>query len=194
MTNENPEIEPMTRTQVLIAMGVTAVILLIVAKVWLHFDSVPQLPLFWKPEFLLLGVGVGLSVTGLSVIVYKIWPAYRESADLYLRLVLKPLFFVDFIWLGLLPGLSEELLFRGVLLPAFGLNVLGLIVSSVCFGVLHFSGMERWPYVVWATAVGLVLGYTALETGSLLVPIVAHITINVVSSLTWKLGEEAKTG
>jgi len=37
---DNPEFEPLTRTQVLIAMGVTAVILLFIAKIWLHLGSV----------------------------------------------------------------------------------------------------------------------------------------------------------
>ena len=60
----SPEIEPMTRTQVLIAMGVTAIVLLIVAKVWLHFDPVSQLPIHWQPQLLLWGAGIGLGITG----------------------------------------------------------------------------------------------------------------------------------
>ena len=44
---------------------------------------------------------------------------------------------------------------------------------TVPIGILHLSGSEQWPYVVWATAVGLLLGYSALLTGNLLVPIVA---------------------
>ena len=93
----------------------------------------------------------------------------------------------DIIWVGLLPGLSEELLFRGVMLPALGFNVTGVIISSVCFGVLHLSGSEQWPYVVWATAVGLLFGFSALLTGNLLVPLVAHVLTNLVSSYSWKL-------
>ena len=185
----SPEIEPMTRTQVLIAMGVTAIVLLIVAKVWLFFDPVSQLPIHWQPQLLLWGAGIGLGITGASSVIYRLWPAYRQSADVYLALVLKPLILMDLIWLGLLPGLSEELLFRGVMLPALGLNYTGLILSSLCFGVLHMSGWEQWPYVVWVTGVGLILGYGALETGNLLVPIVAHMVTNVLSSLLWKLGD-----
>ena len=60
-----------------------------------------------------------------SSIIYRLWPAYRQSADVYLALVLKPLILMDLIWLGLLPGLSEELLFRGVMLPALGLKLYG---------------------------------------------------------------------
>ncbi|NES95768.1 MAG: CPBP family intramembrane metalloprotease [Desertifilum sp. SIO1I2] len=189
MSNDKPDIEPLSRMQVLIAMGVTAVLLLIVAKVWLRFDSVAILPVQWSLQELLLGAGIGLGITAASSVVYRLWPAYQRSADFYLTLVLKPLVFPDLIWLGLLPGLSEELLFRGVMLPAIGLNITGLILSSICFGVLHLSGNNQWSYVIWATAVGLVFGYSALATGNLLVPIIAHILTNFISSLIWKLKE-----
>ena len=94
---------------------------------------------------------------------------------------------MDLLWMGLLPGLSEELLFRGVMLPAIGLNWTGVIFSSLCFGVLHLSGLQQWPYVVWATVVGLAFGGSALMTGNLLVPVVAHIITNLLSSLIWKV-------
>ncbi len=184
---DQPEFEPLTRTQVLIAMGVTAVVLLFAAKLWLHFGSVTLLPLRGTPEALLLGLGIAAGITAASSLVYRLWPAYRQSADYYLQLVLKPLVLPDIIWLGLLPGMSEELLFRGVMLPAIGLNATGLIASSLLFGVLHLSGPQQWPYVVWATAIGLLLGFSALATGNLLVPIVAHIVTNLLSSYLWKL-------
>jgi hypothetical protein len=100
--------------------------------------------------------------------------------------VIKPLIWADIIWLGLLPGLSEELLFRGVMLPALGLNLTAVIISSLLFGILHLSGANQWPYVVWATIIGFALGYCALVTGNLLVPIIAHIITNLVSSCLWK--------
>jgi hypothetical protein len=184
---DQPELEPLTRTQVLIAMGVTALVLLFVAKLWLHLGSVTLLPLHGTAEALLLGLGIALGITALSSLVYRLWPAYRQSADYYLQMVLKPLVLPDLIWLGLLPGMSEELLFRGVMLPAVGLNTTGVVASSLLFGILHLSGPQQWPYVVWATAVGLLLGFSALATGNLLVPIVAHIVTNLLSSYLWKL-------
>lgn len=169
-------------------MGVTAVVLLICARLWLFFDpSFLMLPLQWSSTSVALGVGVGLGITAASSMMYQIWTGYRHSADYYLELVIKPLAFPDLIWLGLLPGMSEELLFRGVMLPALGLTWFGLALSSICFGVLHFSGSQQWSYVVWATVIGAVLGLSALLTGNLLVPIVAHITTNLISSCFWKL-------
>ena len=183
----NSELPSLSRRQILVAMAVTAVVLLIIAKLWIRFYQISMLPVSLAIDNLLLGVALGIGISISSGLVYRLWAKYRESADVYLELVLKPLTFLDLIWLGLLPGMSEELLFRGVMLPAFGLNIIGLSISSVCFGVLHLSGKNQWPYVVWATIVGFALGFSALATGNLLVPIVAHIITNLISGSLWKL-------
>jgi membrane protease YdiL (CAAX protease family) len=182
----NPDLDPLTRTQVLMIMAVTAIILLVIAKVWQYFGSIAI------PAIRLTGndLGFGLAMAGvistMSGILYRAWPTYRQSADTYLKLVIEPLVWPDLIWIGLLPGLSEELLFRGVILPAVGLNIPGLIVSSCVFGILHFSGSQQWPYVLWATIVGFAFGYTVLLTGNLLIPIIAHIVTNLIASCLWK--------
>lgn len=186
---QEPEIPYLTRIQVLGAMGATAIILLIVAKLSLYFGNFSLFSLDLNQRELLLGVGLGFAITALSGVTYRVWTPYRRSADYYLEMVLKPLALPDLIWLGLLPGLSEELLFRGVMLPALGSDITAVIVSSLCFGILHFSGSQQWPYVIWATIVGMIFAYSALLTGNLLVPIVAHIITNWISSYFWKMSQ-----
>lgn len=188
---DHPEVEPLSRTQVLIAMGVTAVVLLVAAKLWVQFGTVILLPLKWSPIAISQGLGLGLVITVASAVVYRVWGAYRQSADYYLTLVLKPLVLPDLIWLGLLPALSEELLFRGVMLPAFGLTFEAVIISSLCFGILHLSSPKQWSYVAWATVVGVLLGYSALVTHNLVVPVVAHMATNLISSSIWKWRDRA---
>ncbi|PZO61235.1 MAG: CPBP family intramembrane metalloprotease [Phormidesmis priestleyi] len=167
-------------------MAVTAVFLLVVARIWLLIEPA-RLPIAiaWKDAG--IGLAIGLAIVALSGLIYWVWPAYRRSADFYLAFVLKPLVLWDIIWLGLLPGMSEELLFRGVMLPSIGLNATGLIVSSLCFGVLHMSSPQQWPYAVWAGCVGLILGGSFLVTGNLLVPIVGHVAANAFSGLFWQI-------
>jgi uncharacterized protein len=186
--SQNPDIEPLSRTQILIAMAVTATILFGIAKLWLFLGEIQLRPLAFTIFDVLFGIALGLGLTGLSAIVYAVWADYRTSADFYLEMVLKPLELPDVLWVGILPGLSEELLFRGVMLPAIGLDPIGMLLSSLCFGVLHMTNIQQWPYAVWATAIGILLAFTTVETGNLLIPIVAHITTNLVSGLTWKLG------
>lgn len=173
----------------LVAMGVTAVILLVISKIWIQFGATTLLPVRWFANSVFLGVGIGLGITVASSLVYAAWPAYRRSADYYLEMVLRPLVWPDLIWLGLLPGLSEELLFRGVMLPAFGFDGPAILFSSLCFGVLHLSSLKQWPYVVWASLIGVVFGASAVMTNNLLVPITAHVVTNFVSSVLWKWDE-----
>lgn len=79
--------------------------------------------------------------------------------------------------LGLASGVAEELFFRGLLTP-----VLGLFASSIAFGALHqLRGRTGWIWAAWAGVMGLLFGSLFLATGSLLGPIVAHVTINVIN-------------
>lgn len=183
----NSSMEPLTRTQVLVAIAVTALVLFVIARLWLLLTSVEQ----WPSKFGLYPVGIGLllglGITLISGLLYRMWPKYRQSAEVYLDYILTPLVLPDVLWLGLLPGISEELLFRGIMLPALGANLIALAVSSLCFGLLHMSDLRQWPYMLWATCVGGLLGYSALLSHNLLVPVVAHVFTNMVSSLVWKL-------
>lgn len=143
--NQRPELESLTRTQVLIAMGVTAVLLLFAARIWQHFDPLATLPLIWNSQHLFWGSGLALGITALSAVIYQLWPQYRHAATLYLQLVVKPLTWSDILWLGLLPGLSEELLFRGVMLPALGLNMTGVIYLASVLGCCISMACSNGP-------------------------------------------------
>ena len=71
--------------------------------------------------------------------------------------------------IGVMAGVGEEWLFRGVLLPAVGLGL-----SSIVFGVAHIGGRSMIAFGVWASGMGFVLGGLALLTGGLTAPVVAH--------------------
>ncbi|MBV5260186.1 CPBP family intramembrane metalloprotease [Synechococcus moorigangaii CMS01] len=168
-------------------MGITALLLFIVGNLWRLIGNVELLAWEFSGLALIQGVAIALGIIGASSVLYAVWAEYRKSVDTYLEFVLKPLAVPDAIWLGLLPGLSEEFLFRGIMLPGLGLGWGALLVSSLIFGVLHISGTQQWSYAVWATIIGFVLGYSAIATGNLLVPVIAHVVTNFTSSLIWKL-------
>lgn len=82
----------------------------------------------------------------------------------------------DLFILAAIAGISEEILFRGVLQPwlesAWGITA-GLIASNVIFGLVH---AVTPLYAVLATVVGIYLGL-ALDIGgdrNLLIPIIIH--------------------
>ncbi len=183
----------MSRSQILVAMAITAVVLLAIAKAWMYFFAVPIVPLHPSLWNLAIGLGLGAGIAGLSSLIYEIWPNYREAANSYLEMVLTPLYMVDLIWLGLLPGMSEELLFRGVAIPGLGMNMLAVVITSLIFGALHMVSLKHWPYTVWAMIVGLFLGLVTLATNSLLPAIVAHVFTNSLSGLLWKFKQSRVT-
>lgn len=80
------------------------------------------------------------------------------------------------IAIGAAAGLGEEWLFRGVLQPH-----VGLIASSVLFGVAHVGGWRMLPFGVWATAMGLIMGGLAIFTGGLIAPVVAHAVYDMLA-------------
>ena len=78
--------------------------------------------------------------------------------------------------IGVLPGVCEELFFRGMMMSAWerrGTRA-ALMVSSVLFAILHGSVMG-FPVQLM---MGFVLGYLALASGSLYVSMTYHTVYN----------------
>jgi membrane protease YdiL (CAAX protease family) len=120
-------------------------------------------------------VGAGLLLV-LSYFFEDWFPSFRELKAFVMRF-LGPVSAPTAIYLALLTGVGEELLFRGTLQP-----FAGLVVTSVLFGLLHMGKdglVSAWS--VWALVAGLLLGWMFDETGSLWPPIIAHFVVNAVS-------------
>ena len=75
--------------------------------------------------------------------------------------------------------LSEESLFRGLMVPR-----LGIVVSALVFAALHASyGSTFGIEVVAALIFGLVAGYVFRKTESLYPSLVAHVLVNTLTIL-----------
>jgi membrane protease YdiL (CAAX protease family) len=83
---------------------------------------------------------------------------------------------------GLLPGICEELLFRGVLVRSFATRwswPRAMVLSSLAFALYHHS-----PYQLVAPFLdGLILGYLTLRSGSIVPAMIAHALHNTMISL-----------
>jgi uncharacterized protein len=75
----------------------------------------------------------------------------------------------------------EEGLFRGVIQTEFG-----LIIASLLFGFIHIRYIKKPLMLIVALGIGFYLGWLYLLTNSLLVPIAAHYTIDVVLGFVLK--------
>jgi membrane protease YdiL (CAAX protease family) len=82
--------------------------------------------------------------------------------------------------IAILPGLCEELVVRGVLLPSL-VRPLGP-TRAVVASALLFAAMHADPYrFLFTLTVGLVLGLLRLRTGSLWPTVFAHVTLNALT-------------
>jgi len=86
--------------------------------------------------------------------------------------------FFNFIMIALIPGIGEELLFRGVLVRFFkkwfGSVHAAVIISSILFSALHMQFYVFFPRL----ALGLILGYIFFWSSSLWIPMIIHFLNN----------------
>ena len=94
---------------------------------------------------------------------------------------------------AILAPLLEEVLFRGaiqgLLMRLFGHPWPAIIVAALIFGVYHMNPVQ----IVYATLLGIILGWIYYRTGSLLSVIVGHVLNNslaVVTTLLYSTSEE----
>lgn len=82
--------------------------------------------------------------------------------------------------------LGEELFFRGALLPQLR-NVMSdnwaIFTTAFCFALVHFYVIQFIPVFIS----GLLLGLLFVAKGSLIRPLVAHATVNIISLLIYTL-------
>ena len=91
---------------------------------------------------------------------------------------------------ALLPGLCEELAFRGFILSGFSRN--GRTGVAVVFSALLFGVMHMIPQQVFnAFLLGLVLGLLALRSGSLLPGVLFHFVNNALGVLSERIPEKS---
>lgn len=124
----------------------------------------------------IIGLLVGLVFVQLTRVATK---HFQWARDLHgsFRDLLGPLTSREIVILALASSIGEELLFRGALMPWFG-----VWAQAIIFAMLHVGPGRR--FLVWtASAFVLGLGFGALAkwTGNLGGPIAAHFVINFLN-------------
>ncbi|KAB2084344.1 hypothetical protein ES319_A05G328100v1 [Gossypium barbadense] len=177
-----------------ITSGLIAALGLIIRQVS-HVGSMEGLPILdcstevsfgfelWHLELI---TGLVLIISSCRYILLKTWRYFAESSDTANKQILSSLQPYDYLVVAFLPGMSEELLFRGALLPVLGFDWKSVIVVSTLFGVLHLGNGRKYSFAVWATFVGIVYGYATIMSSSVIVPMASHALNNLVGGLLWR--------
>jgi sodium transport system permease protein len=140
----------------------------------------------------LLAVTLHPVASGLAMVIQNLYPISEQTLQ-----QLKPLQAMlgeaTSLWqilalLALLPAICEELAFRGFILSGLGRmqdRVLAIVVSSLFFAIAHPVLQQS----LTAFALGLVIAYIALKTGSILPCMLFHCVHNglQLSAGTWAM-------
>ncbi len=124
----------------------------------------------------LAGIALGAFVVLLTRLATK---HYQWARDLHTSFhdLLGPLSGNEMVILALASSVGEELLFRGALMPWFG-----VWIQAAIFAALHIGPGKRFlPWTLSALVLGVLFGELARTTGNLGGPIAAHFTINFIN-------------
>jgi membrane protease YdiL (CAAX protease family) len=151
---------------------------LAIARLKLGGDNVwRRIGLFGKtlPRDVLIGAAAGVVCIGLALVSLRIAAHYVDVPPMHL---LPPPVHVYFMTIGaLVPGVCEELFFRGMLMRV-GTHLpkaVLIILTAAAFSVWHVGTPAYLPHTF---LLGLIFGVFATVTGRLAPSIIAHTIAN----------------
>jgi len=145
--------------------------------------------------FFIMLVGITQLITSLTIFVgYDFLPENIQNylktqqefnADLQEKFIQLNWsdFILNILLLAIIPAISEELFFRGLIqkifIGVFQNNSFGIIVTSIVFGLLHFQ-IDNLLAIIFAS---ILFGFIYEKSGNILLTIVLHFCFNLFSLL-----------
>ncbi|ERN13754.1 hypothetical protein AMTRI_Chr06g199410 [Amborella trichopoda] len=160
---------------------------------WAVPDTLMDVSFDFEWWHLQLITGSIITVSSCRYFLLKMWPEFAESSEAANQQVLSSLNPLDYAMVAFLPGISEELLFRGALLPLFGLNWKSALVIGSLFGALHLGNGRKLSFAIWASVVGFIYGLGTIMSSSVLVPMASHSLNNLIGATLWRYSSKNKT-
>jgi len=126
---------------------------------------------------LLIGSALGILLfLGIWLLMRKLANYFLELTDIsrQLNVFFRNFSYPQIIVISVVAGVGEELLFRGVIQNylVYLTNLwLGIVLAALIFGVLHYLNRS---YVVFATLIGVMIGYLYHHTNDLYLVMSLH--------------------
>jgi len=137
-----------------------------------------QLPKFFTiPAAVLLALAVHPVVNALQTFVVTLYPVSAELEKIEGIFKQAPSFGYLVVFIAIIPAICEELAFRGFILSGFrhlGHKWRAIMYSAIFFGLTHAILQQS----IIAFIVGILIGYLAVQSGSILPCILFHISHN----------------
>jgi membrane protease YdiL (CAAX protease family) len=112
-------------------------------------------------------------------------PMQEYFRDMFETMMVKQIFIISVILIGIVPAFIEEMLFRGVLLNGFKRNYSekkAILISAMLFGIIH---LNPWQFVT-AFIIGVIMAWIYIKTESIILCIYMHFFNNIMSIIVLK--------
>jgi uncharacterized protein len=147
----------------------------ILGAVWLFFRPFPYELKTSLLGLCLTAVALVVGLLGAAWILEKTVSSFKYASGLLEQALSRFHITLPFAFaLAALSSLSEEIFFRGALMP-----LIGVWGQAIVFGLLHPMPRRAWVYTAFTFVAGLCFGYATLWTGSLIPALLAHFVINL---------------
>ena len=177
----------------LVITAICAVVTSVVLSLFFHIDikngRIEKRGQIKAMDYIMAIVGgAGVSIA-LNIVIALTNMAGKDTAFVEVSdmITSNPLF-VTIICAGILIPIVEEILFRGLIFNRIKCQynfVAGLLISSLLFGIYHANIVQG----IYATLLGIFIGFAYHKTKSILIPIFIHMGGNTFVSIYGKLGE-----
>ena len=91
----------------------------------------------------------------------------------------------NILLIGILPGIGEELLFRGIIQKEITTKLknphIAIFITALIFGIFHFQVTGFLPKFI----IGMVLGYAYYFSKSLILPMILHVINNSFATISF---------
>lgn len=133
-------------------------------------------------SLILLGLGCQLAVSGTMSMLQKILVNLFEEYANQIDSLHQGNAWVVFLLLAVIAPITEELIFRGVILHHTNryISFLGAnLIQATLFGIYHFNIVQG----IYAAILGFLLGLVYHKFKTIIAPIILHMTVNISSYL-----------
>jgi len=141
----------------------------------------------------IVATGAAFVLVGMVMVLQQmVWPlsqAYQQLWQDVLGKFRQFPFAITVLLVSVLPGICEEVLFRGFLLRGMRTRATtwaAIVLVGILFGAIHLDPYRFLP----VTLLGVLFGYLVVRTGSIFTGMVAHATNNSIPLLILYLTQQ----
>ena len=150
-----------------------------------HLFSLKTPSLKWILKGLFLYVGTYSIMLVLSLLLTNLFPESAQNVEMSFEALIKHPFVFIVLVMAIMPGIGEELFFRGFMFGSLKYRYsvgISIIISSLIFGAFHMSLVKLIPTAM----LGACFAYITWRSGSIFIGIGLHFFNNLISAIAMK--------